>query len=148
MTVLMVEHRVEDVLNMRPDRVMFMEDGAGALPGAVDGLAEVVNYHEIKLPAPHDSTQGRCRSAAGGSAFHPRRGSLTRQPLVRFENVSFGYERGEGCCTKSTWTSSRGDVIAVLGPNGAGKTTLVKHAIGLLKPRAGGCWSTAKTPTS
>jgi energy-coupling factor transport system ATP-binding protein len=31
----------------------------------------------------------------------------------------------------------RGDVIAVLGPNGAGKTTLVKHAIGLLKPKAG-----------
>jgi energy-coupling factor transport system ATP-binding protein len=31
----------------------------------------------------------------------------------------------------------RGDVIAILGPNGAGKTTLVKHAIGLLKPRAG-----------
>jgi len=31
----------------------------------------------------------------------------------------------------------RGDVIAVLGPNGAGKTTFVKHAIGLLKPKAG-----------
>jgi len=28
-------------------------------------------------------------------------------------------------------------VIAVLGPNGAGKTTFVKHAIGLLKPKAG-----------
>ena len=37
----------------------------------------------------------------------------------------------------SPWTFNRGDVIAILGPNGAGKTTLVKHAIGLLKPKAG-----------
>ena len=51
MTVLMVEHRVEDVLGIRPDRVMFMTEGDVRYLGLLDGLGEVVNYHEVKLPA-------------------------------------------------------------------------------------------------
>lgn len=51
MTVLLVEHRVEDVLKIHPSRVMFMSDGEMRYLGAVKGLVNVVNYHEIKLPA-------------------------------------------------------------------------------------------------
>jgi energy-coupling factor transport system ATP-binding protein len=57
--------------------------------------------------------------------------------LVQFEEVSFGYEDGKPVLHGISLDIHRGDVIAVLGPNAAGKTTLVKHAIGLLKPRAG-----------
>jgi energy-coupling factor transport system ATP-binding protein len=58
-------------------------------------------------------------------------------PLVRFENVSFGYDVDVEVLHGIDLEIKRGDVIAVLGPNGAGKTTFVKHAIGLLKPRHG-----------
>jgi energy-coupling factor transporter ATP-binding protein EcfA2 len=51
MTVLMVEHRVEDVLRIRPDRVMFMSDGEIRYLGLLAGLEKVVDYHEVKLPA-------------------------------------------------------------------------------------------------
>ena len=51
MTVVIIEHRVEDVLGVRPDRVLFLEDGQLRYLGAVEGLASVVNYKEIKLPA-------------------------------------------------------------------------------------------------
>src|SRR5512142_1926770 len=51
MTVLMVEHRVEDVLRIRPDRVMFLTDGRIRYLGEPNGLSKAVNYHEVKLPA-------------------------------------------------------------------------------------------------
>jgi energy-coupling factor transport system ATP-binding protein len=57
--------------------------------------------------------------------------------LVQFEDVAFSYEIGQPVLQGINLSINRGDVIAVLGPNGAGKTTLVKHAIGLLKPKAG-----------
>src|SRR5512135_1465348 len=51
MTVLMVEHRVEDVLRIRPDRVLFLADGGIRYLGGLGGLSQAVNYHEVKLPA-------------------------------------------------------------------------------------------------
>lgn len=50
MTVLMIEHRVEDVLRIRPDRVMFMSEGRIRYLGNLAGLSKAVNYREVKLP--------------------------------------------------------------------------------------------------
>ncbi len=138
MTVLLVEHRVEDVLRIHPERVLFMKDGIIRYDGTAEHLAEKVDYHEVKLPAPmilklaaKDPPPPEIKplpsaaSAAGG------------KPLVQFNDVAFGYEDGPEVLHDINLEIRRGDVIAVLGPNGAGKTTLVKHAIGLLKPRSG-----------
>lgn len=161
MTVLMVEHRVEDVLGMKPDRVLFMEDGRTRYLGPVAGLGQVVNIKEIKLPAPE--VMARARDLPPPSEVHfspaasrePARISVgkaepvtesapdSQQPLVRFEGVSFTYgdlrakNGGVNVLHEINLEIRRGDVVAILGPNGAGKTTLVKHAIGLLKPKAG-----------
>ena len=51
MTVVMVEHRVEDVLSIHPERVLFMQEGQVRYLGPVDGLRSAVNVHEVKLPA-------------------------------------------------------------------------------------------------
>jgi energy-coupling factor transporter ATP-binding protein EcfA2 len=51
MTVLMIEHRIEDVLSIHPDRVLFIEEGRERYLGPLTGLYQVVNYHEIKIPA-------------------------------------------------------------------------------------------------
>jgi energy-coupling factor transport system ATP-binding protein len=152
LAVVLVEHRVEDVLSIHPERVMFMEDGRLRYLGPVEGLYEVVNYRTIKLPArvvmaraahdlpPPAIEPGRLRMAkphvpAVGSP--PGSMSAPAAPLVKFEQVSFSYEPGSGVLHGVDLEIRRGDIIAVLGPNGAGKTTLVKHAIGLLKPRSG-----------
>jgi energy-coupling factor transport system ATP-binding protein len=136
MTVLMVEHRVEDVLRIQPERVVFMKDGEIRYDGPPDRLSEKVDYREVKLPAkmiielaandPLPVDRKPLPSATGESI-----------PLVQFEDVSFGYESGPEVLHGVNLSINRGDVIAVLGPNGAGKTTLVKHAIGLLKPKRG-----------
>jgi energy-coupling factor transport system ATP-binding protein len=149
MTVLMVEHRVEDVLKIKPERVIFMMDGQIRYLGPSDGLANVVDYHQVKLPAemiikmaaddpppPHITLH----LTGNGSASKPAeqtQGSDQNRPLVQFEDVTFGYEENTPVLKGINLAINRGDVIAVLGPNGAGKTTLVKHAIGLLKPKGG-----------
>jgi ATP-binding cassette, subfamily B, bacterial MsbA len=44
---------------------------------------------------------------------------------IDFENVSFGYERGEPVLQGLSFTVAKGEVFAVVGPSGAGKSTLV-----------------------
>lgn len=138
MTVLMVEHRVEDVMGIKPDRVMFMSEGEIRYLGNLAGLSKVVNYREVKLPAEdiverarHDPAPARITILPGAA------GDGRNDALVRFENVAFEYESNVEVLHGLNLEIKRGDVIAVLGPNGAGKTTFVKHAIGLLKPKAG-----------
>jgi len=139
LSILMVEHRVEDVLRIHPERVMFMSDGEIRYLGDVTGLSKVVNYREVKLPAEdiverakQDSAPVEIKVLPGVTS--PQAGE---EALVRFENVAFGYESNVEILHGINLQINRGDVIAVLGPNGAGKTTFVKHAIGLLKPKSG-----------
>jgi energy-coupling factor transporter ATP-binding protein EcfA2 len=138
MTVLMVEHRVEDVLRIRPERVMFMSDGEIKYLGPLAGLEQVVDYHEVKLPAQSIIRRAANEPAPAELKILPTvAGSKTEsEPIVRFEGVAFGYDERE-VLHGINLDIKRGDVIAVLGPNGAGKTTFVKHAIGLLKPKHG-----------
>jgi len=138
MTVLMVEHRVEDVLRIKPESVMFMSEGEIRYLGNLSGLSKVVNYREVKLSAEdvverakQDPAQAEIKILPGVS------GKGADEALVKFEDVAFGYESDVEVLHGLNLEIKRGDVIAVLGPNGAGKTTFVKHAIGLLKPRAG-----------
>jgi energy-coupling factor transport system ATP-binding protein len=115
---------------------MFMSQGEIRYLGPMAGLSRCRDYHEVQLPA---KTRARrldpVRSPLG--SFQERARHLGRQLLVRFENVSFGYEPEAQVLQGIDLEIRQGDVIAVLGANGAGKTTLVKHAIGLLKPKAG-----------
>jgi len=134
-SIILVEHRVEDALSIHPDRVLFMQEGSITYCGPLDGLTEVVDYRQVKMPAP--ITIQRAASEPP-PAFVPAIQPDGRTPLASFENVSFAYEEdGPTVIRDVNLTIRRGDVIALLGPNGAGKTTLVKHAIGLLKPREG-----------
>ena len=140
MSVLMVEHRVEDVLRIRPDRVLFMQEGQIRYLGDLDGLEEAVNYREVKLAAP--AIMRRAAKDPRPRAITPHLARMDTahepaEPLVRFENVAFGYDTDRQVLQGINLDIRRGDIIAVLGPNGTGKTTLVKHAIGLLKPKAG-----------
>jgi energy-coupling factor transport system ATP-binding protein len=138
MTVLMVEHRVEDVMRIHPERVMFMSAGEIRYLGSLAGLSKVVNTREVKLPAEDILQRAKADPPPAKLEILPTAAKVPAQKaLVRFEDVAFGYEAGQEVLHGIDLEIKRGDVIAVLGPNGAGKTTFVKHAIGLLKPRSG-----------
>jgi len=138
MTILMVEHRVEDVLRIKPERVMFMSEGEIRYLGELSGLSEVVNYREVKLPAEDIVERAKQDPPPAEITILPGvSGKGESEALVKFEDVAFGYESDVEVLHGINLEIKRGDVIAVLGPNGAGKTTFVKHAIGLLKPKTG-----------
>lgn len=135
-TILIIEHRVEDVLSLHPDFVIFMEDGRVTYKGSVDGLLQAADYHAVKLPAQIVISRAHeIESHTDHKMSPPLR---TDAPdLVEFDNVSFHYTGGPDVINNVSLTIREGDIVGLLGPNGAGKTTLVKHAIGLLKPSRG-----------
>ena len=134
-SIMLVEHRVEDVLAIQPEQVVYMETGKIAYSGDVAGLLETVDPHKIKLPA-----EVAVKRLAG-EEFVPPVSAIepdAAQELVKFENVSFQYHSDDPMVLRdNSFSVRKGDIIAILGPNGAGKSTLVKQAIGLLKPTQG-----------
>ena len=56
--------------------------------------------------------------------------------LVRFENVTLGYE-GQPVITDLNFSFEKGDYICVLGQNGSGKSTMMKALLGFLSPMSG-----------
>ena len=135
-TVLLIEHRVEEVLRINPDLVLFLEDGAQRYFGPVEGFLQVAHPQEVKLPAGVAVRRLRALGLLGEPP--PRRARQPEaEPLVALERVSFGYTEARPVLRGISAAIYPGDVIAVLGPNGAGKTTLVRHLIGLAKPWQG-----------
>ncbi len=134
-SVMIVEHRVEDVLAIRPDHILYMDEGQQVYYGGVDGLMDVVDYHRIKLPAQVVVERARSEPAP---VFQPALQQQAGDCLVSFEQVGFQYKPDLPVVLHDVnFKVNQGDVIAILGHNGAGKTTLVKHALGLLKPTTG-----------
>lgn len=136
-TVVLIEHRVEDAIAARPDRLLYMEAGQVKYLGPIENLPVEINHREVKLPA--EWVVKRVRQSGekiDKPEFTPN--VLQGDPLVVFEDVDFRYSDETPLVLKDVnLTVRHGDLIAVLGPNGSGKSTLVKHAIGLLKPTRG-----------
>lgn len=136
-TVILVEHRVEDALEIKPDRLLYMEQGKIKYLGGIDKLPKELDHTQVKLPAPW--VVQRVKSTGNAPATKPSNRSAERgEELIKFEGVHFRYgDEYPWILQNVNLTINRGDLIALLGPNGAGKSTLVKHAIGLLKPTQG-----------
>ena len=133
--MMLVEHRVDDVLRIGPDTVLYLREGVPAYFGEPDGMMAAVDYHEVKLPA--SVVYERAKSAPA-PVFEPGVRPDGAQELITFEDVRFRYDADlPNVLTDINFSIRKGDVVAILGANGAGKTTLVKHALGLLKPTEG-----------
>ena len=57
--------------------------------------------------------------------------------IVKFENVSFAYEKGKNVLEDISFDLSENEYACIVGPNGGGKTTLLKLILGLIKPSSG-----------
>ncbi len=141
--VVIVEHRVEEALVLRPDRVLYLDAGVSRYLGPVDGFLEIADPHEVKLP--FEVVLDRAR--AGGLSASP-------EPLDRVagqrdpEGVEDAPPRLEFRAVEASIGShrilhgvdarlGRREVIAVLGPNGSGKTTAFRTAMRLLPVTSG-----------
>lgn len=94
LSILMVEHRVEDVLRIRPERVMYMSDGEVRYLGDVAGLSRVVNYREVNLQAEDIVERAKLDTPPAEITVLPGAvgKAAEKEALVQFENVAFGYD--------------------------------------------------------
>ncbi len=144
-TVVLIEHRVEDAIFAKPDRLMYMEAGQVKYLGGIEDLPTEIDHHEVKLPAEWvvkrvQQMGEKLEKTEPAPSVERDALSVSKRgaPLVIFENVDFRYSDETPYILQNVDLEiRRGDLIAVLGPNGAGKSTLIKHAIGLLKPTNG-----------
>jgi energy-coupling factor transport system ATP-binding protein len=137
LSVMIVEHRVEDVLAINPERVIYMDEGEISYQGDRQGLLHAVDYTRIKLPA--EVVVERAQEDPPPE-FSPvlTKDQIAREALVKFEHVHFRYDEDLPFVLDDiNFQIHQGDVIAILGHNGSGKTTMVKHALSLLKPTQG-----------
>ncbi len=140
-SILLVEHRVDDVLSIQPERVLYLDDGVQVYLGDPDGMLEVIDSQKVKMPARmvlKRRIEGDSRSIEVLTEIIPALPPHSDAALIDFKSVCFRYKPELPEVLKDIdFRVHPGDVIAVLGHNGAGKTTLVKHALGLLKPSEG-----------
>ncbi len=137
LSIMIVEHRVEDVLAIHPEKVLYMDDGKIIYSGDTSGLMEAVDYSRIKLPAEVIARRARGHSHPVYLPTVPKLDPQS-QPLISFQDVRFQYKEDTPEVLHGLNLDVRaGEVIAILGHNGSGKTTTVKHALGLLKPTSG-----------
>lgn len=136
--VVIVEHRVEEALELRPDRVLYLDSGSAAYLGPVDGFLRVADPEAVKLP--FEIVLERARSQAGTTPPEPSSGpravSSTDQSRVAFSDVHLRLGERE-VLTGLTADLRSHEVVAVLGPNGSGKTTMFRAGMGLIRPSGG-----------
>jgi energy-coupling factor transporter ATP-binding protein EcfA2 len=142
--VVIVEHRVEEALELKPDRVLYLEGGRTRYLGGVEGFLEIADPEAVKLP--FEVVLARARALAGAGVDAPielpptRSGPAALDPgapaRLEFRGVRAGFRDAEVLHGVSA-TLGRREIVAVLGPNGSGKTTLFRTAMRLLEPSAG-----------
>jgi energy-coupling factor transport system ATP-binding protein len=135
--VVIVEHRVEEALDLRPDRVLYLDEGVTRYLGPVAGFLAVADPHSVKLP--FETVLQRVR--ADGLATPPAtalEGSVRsttvaedRAPRLEFRGVHAAIE-GRKILHGVDAALGRTEVVAMLGPNGSGKTTAFRTAMHLL----------------
>ncbi len=144
-TIIIVEHRVEEALRLKPDKVLLMKEGRQVFFGTTQEFFQVADPTQVKLPIEatlrtlDTNNPAQVRSALIRPITTKYSGQQAAdEPILSFENVHFRYTvYSDEVLHGITTQIRRGETVALLGPNGSGKTTMVKQALGLLRPNKG-----------
>ncbi|MEK3749342.1 ABC transporter ATP-binding protein [Paenibacillus sp. FSL E2-8871] len=160
-TVIIIEHRLEEVLHRAVDRIIVIHDGriAADMPAAellsTRLLSEVGIREPLYLTAlkyagctiasdmnPQHIDEIRLDSCSikleywydNNNSQQDKRESL---PILELHDVSFGYEKSRPVLHKLNLLIHKGEMVCIAGRNGAGKSTVSKLICGFYKPTSG-----------
>jgi len=158
LTVVIIEHRIEEVLSAHVDRVIVMADGrivangtptemiqSGILPengldeplyvkllrrAHVD-IASLANVADVKQVVVDEN------KAAIEQLKIPVKKGLHHTKKLVIENVDFSYDKKQRLFKQFSTVIHQGEVLGIVGKNGSGKTTLSHLLTGFLMPDSG-----------
>lgn len=160
-TVVIIEHRLEDVLQAGVDRIIVIDQGRVLADGSPDELlsTDVLDTASIRKPLylqacqyagceiTSDMQPGQldtfdvtiCEPNLKGwlSSLPEIEQEPRLEPLLQLENLVFGYDAKHPLIKGINLTIHKGEMLSIVGKNGAGKSTLSKLMAGLEKPKSG-----------
>lgn len=161
--IIIIEHRLEDVLWRSMDRIVLMDEGKiiADMPTAKLLAGEALLEHGIREPL--YLTALRYAGVEISEELHPEhvdklsltdvhkemvrkwyhtqkaniRTESVGQELLKIENLAFGYTPEKLTLQEVNFTIHKGEMVSVVGRNGAGKSTLAKLICGFETPTSG-----------
>ena len=160
-TVIIIEHRLEDVLYRHVDRIVVVSEGrivadmtpdaliaAGTLPtlGIREPLyATALKYAGVQIT--EEMAAGRMetlklpmvkdRLIAWNAAREDAPPKEEKPPILEVKGLHFQYDRKRKILKDVSFTVREGEMVSIVGTNGAGKSTLAKVICGFVTQTEG-----------
>lgn len=160
--VIIIEHRLEDVLYRNVDRIVVMGDGRIEFDGTPDELLSADLLQDKGIREPLYVTALKYAGVKITPEMRPSylpelklskeqkeqvRIWFSRQPEIlaeekseivfQAENLDFTYDNGHHALHNLNIKVHKGEMLSIVGTNGAGKTTFSKVICGFEKPQKG-----------
>ena len=159
-TVIIIEHRLEDVLYRPVDRIILLEDGqiiADMKPNELlcsniiveKGIREPLYLQALKMAGCNVTIDDnpsnifdikldkyKEKLVSYYSNVDTSKPYKEKKVVLNVKNVDFSYDKNKALDNVS-FSINKGDKIAVIGKNGAGKSTMAKLICGILRPDKG-----------
>lgn len=160
-TIIIIEHRLEDVLHRHVDRIIVMNEGTILMDDTPDnvlssnilleqGIREPLyitacKYAGIKITPDmkpesihtFNIEQSKNQLQAWFKSHERTMPSPQEKSLLEIKNLNFSYDGNRQILKDVSFTINEGEMIAIVGKNGAGKSTLSKLIVGFEKEDSG-----------
>ena len=160
-TIIIVEHRIEDVLEQPFDKVIVVNKGEVQGFGTPDeilksdllknnGLREPLYLEAMKLAGCDISQSENLKDLSNidernkevlknwfNNEASNKDSIIKEEKILEVKNLAFSYDGIKNTINDVSFHLNKGEILAVLGNNGAGKSTLCRLITGILKPQKG-----------
>ena len=160
-TIVIIEHRLEDVLYRHVDRIIVVDDGriiADATPDILmtlpvlteQGIREPLYVTALKyagVPITTDLLAGRLDTLRTDKVkdalmhWHESQPTVSKRveskPILSIENLYFQYSSKHPLLQDISLQIREKEMVSIVGTNGAGKSTLAKVICGFVKENSG-----------
>lgn len=160
-TIVIIEHRLEDVLHCDVDRIIVVDKGnivadmspkelLGSNILSETGIREPLYITALKyakcevnsdINPQHINTLNidKCKDKLKSLYDVTIEGSkeTSDEVLLELKNVKFGYEKNREILKGISFKVRKGEMLSIVGRNGAGKSTISKLICGFYKPTDG-----------